>query len=84
VEIWEAPIGPSARKHGISDESIRHALWNFIGRIDDPEDDDVELVLGPDYASNLIEVEVLQTEDGFVIIHAMAGRMRRFFPHRRR
>jgi hypothetical protein len=70
----------SARRHGISDEAIRHALRNFIARVDDPADDSVELFLGPDYAANLIEVGVLQTSEGLVIIHAMPGRMGRFDP----
>jgi hypothetical protein len=60
VELWDAPIWPSARRHGIPDEAIRHALRNFIARVDDPEDDSVELFLGPDYAANLIEVGVLK------------------------
>ena len=77
--MWEAPIWPSARRHGIPDEDMRHALRNFIVRADDPEDDSVELFLGPDYAGNLIEVGVLDTGDELVIIHAMPGRMRRFF-----
>ena len=70
----------SARMHGITDEAIRHALRNLIARVDDPEDDYVELFLGPDYAANLIEIGVLETSEGLVIIHAMPGRMGRFYP----
>lgn len=44
----------------------------------DPRDDDVALFLGPDQALNLIEVGVLSTDDGPLIIHAMAARTRRF------
>ena len=80
MELWEAPIWPSARRHGVSDDDIRHALRNFIARTDDAEDESVELFLGPDHAANLIEVGVLQTSEGLVIIHAMPGRMGRFYP----
>jgi hypothetical protein len=35
---------------------------------------------GPDYAGNLIEVGVLATDDGPLIIHAMAACTGRFQP----
>jgi hypothetical protein len=80
LELWDAPILGSARKHGISDEAIRHALRNFVAHAADEEDAAVELFLGPDEAANLIEVGVLDIGDGVVIIHAMRGRMNRFYP----
>jgi hypothetical protein len=51
---------------------------------EDPANDDVTLFLGADRAGNLVEVGVLDSEDGPVVIHAMAGRIRRFFPPPRR
>jgi hypothetical protein len=45
VELWEAPIWDSARKHGISDEAIRHALRNNVRALPDLEDDNVWLSL---------------------------------------
>jgi hypothetical protein len=80
LEWWEAPIWDSARRHGISDEAIRHALRNFVAHVSDEEDDSVELFLGPDQAANLIEVGVLDTGEGLAIIHAMRGRLNRFYP----
>jgi hypothetical protein len=80
VELWGAPIWKSARRHGIDDEEIRHALRNFIAQSDDTGDDDVTLFIGPDATGNLVEVGVLSTEDGPVVIHAMPGRINRFFP----
>ncbi len=74
------PIAPTAHRHGITDEDIRHALRNLIAVADDPNDEDVTLFLGADRAVNLIEVGVLATDDGPLIIHAMAGRTRRFPP----
>jgi hypothetical protein len=78
VELWNAPIIDTAHRHGISDADIRHALRNFIAFAVDPHDDDVTLFLGPDLAVNLIEVGVLSTDDGPLIIHAMAARPGRF------
>jgi len=78
VELWEAPVVASAHRHGITDEDIRHALRNFIAVAADPRDDDVTLFLGPDRAVNLIEVGVAGTDEGPLIIHAMAARAGRF------
>ncbi len=80
MELWDSPIAPAAHRHGITDEDIRHALRNLIAVADDPDDEDVTLFLGADRAVNLIEVGVLATDDGPLIIHAMAGRTRRFPP----
>ncbi|MHB8318274.1 MAG: hypothetical protein ACYDEP_03440 [Acidimicrobiales bacterium] len=78
MALWHAPIVASARDHGVADDDIRHALRNIIATADDPHDDDVILFLGPDRASNLIEIGVLVDNDGPVIIHAMPARPRRF------
>ena len=78
MALWESPITASAHDHGITDDDIRHALRNIIATADDPHDDDVTLFLGPDRAVNLIEIGVLGTDDGPLIIHAMAARPRRF------
>lgn len=47
MELWEAQVGASAHRHGITDEDIRHALRNLIAVAADSDDDDVTLVLGP-------------------------------------
>jgi hypothetical protein len=80
VELWEAPVAASAHRHGITDEDIRHALRNLIAVAADSQDDDVTLFLGPDRAVGLIEVGVLTTDDGPLIIHAMPARTSRFQP----
>jgi hypothetical protein len=69
MELADAPIRASARKHGVDDDDIRHALRNWI-RVAD-EDDDVVLYVGPDRAARLIEVGVRSDDDGVRIIHAM-------------
>lgn len=76
MELWELPIWDSARKRGIPDADIRHALRNLVSEQPDPADDDVVLYLGADFAGNLIEVGVLTTEPA--VIHAMPARLHRF------
>jgi hypothetical protein len=80
VELWEAPIWDSARKHGISDEAMRHALQHRLTDWTDPDDDHFTLHLGADGAGNFIEVGVLDDGEHIVIIHAMRARWERFFP----
>ena len=71
MDIYE-----SARKHGVSDEDIEHAVSNAIAVAD--ADDDKVLHLGPDRAGNLLEiVSVLRNDGTELVIHAM--RMRRSF-----
>lgn len=68
-------IHPSARKHGIADEDIAHAINNAMA-IDDQEDD-VRLYLGPARNGNLLEVGTIIRSDGTELaIHAMRLRLR--------
>jgi hypothetical protein len=69
VDIYE-----SARKHGISDEDIRHAVTHALVVADEQGTSKV-LYLGPDRAGNLLEiVTVLREDDTEVVIHAMPMR----------
>jgi len=62
----------SARRHGIADDDILHAIEHSMVVDDLGEDPDRWLVIGPDRAANLIEVIVLVTAEGDeVIIHTM-------------
>ncbi|MEJ7764085.1 MAG: hypothetical protein WKF86_01180 [Acidimicrobiales bacterium] len=66
---------PSARRHGISDDDILHALEQPMLVDDLGEDPDRWLVIGPDRAANLLEIIVLVTGEGDqLIIHAMSLR----------
>lgn len=66
-------IHPSARKHGIADEDIEHAVRNAISIDDQP--DDVRLYLGPARDATLLEVaSVLRSDNGELVIHAMRMR----------
>jgi hypothetical protein len=67
--LADAPIWKTARRHGVGDDDMRHALRNWVAVND--EDEDVTLFLGPDHTGTLIEVGVLDTDAGPAIIHAM-------------
>jgi hypothetical protein len=65
-------IHPSARRHGVADDDIRHAIEHSLAVDDVGEEPDRWLVIGPDRAANLLEVIVLVTaESDELIIHAM-------------
>ena len=74
-------IHPSARKHGIADEDIEHAMAHATA-IED-QDDDTRLYLGPSRSADLLEVVVIVCDDGSELaIHAMKMRpkYRRLLP----
>jgi len=74
-------IHPSARKHGIADEDIEHAMRHALA-IDD-QGDDTRLYLGPARSADLLEVVTIVRDDGSeVVIHAMKMRpkYRRLLP----
>jgi hypothetical protein len=65
-------IHPSARRHGIADDDMLHAIDQSLVVDDLGEDPDRWLVIGPDQAANLLELVVLVTAEGDeLIIHAM-------------
>ncbi len=69
-------IHSSARRHGIADDDITHAVDHdvFAGE----QDDGKVLYLGPDRAGNILEVVTVERAgDSELVIHAM--RMRRRF-----
>ena len=65
-------IAPTARKHGVSDDTILHAFNNPIRT--EQLDEDMTMLIGPDHAGNLFEIGVVTSSDGPVIVHAMAAR----------
>jgi hypothetical protein len=69
VEIYR-----TARKHGIDDAAIRHAVDLTLVLVDlDPDSDPPKvLAIGPDRAGNLLEVIWLELgDDANLVIHAM-------------
>lgn len=75
-------VHDSARRHGIEDADIVHAVDNALAVEDMGEDPDRYLVLGPDRAGNILEVVVLVTDEVRIAIHAMPMRpkFRRLLP----
>jgi hypothetical protein len=69
----DAPlIATSARKHGIPDNDMLHAFSHpmFV----DDLDDGLVMFVGADTAGNLLEIGVIDTTDGPIIVHAMLAR----------
>jgi len=68
-------IHASARRHGVADDDMLHAVHHSIAIEDLGDDLDRLLVVGPDRSANLPEVIVLVTAEGTeMIIHAMPPR----------
>ena len=67
-------ILPSARKHGISDDDIRHAFENAVASITVPDRPDFWMIVGPDQSAQLLEIGVLADDDNDYVIHAMPAR----------
>lgn len=70
-------IHPAARKHGVGDDDIRHAV-RFALYSGELDDEPVRVLhLGPDTAANLLEVVVIVRDCGpDLAIHAMPMRAR--------
>jgi hypothetical protein len=65
---------PSARRHGVEDADIDHALRHATV-IDEVDEDPVRyLLIGPDRSGNLLEMIVLDRPQGPAVIHAMSLR----------
>ncbi|GHT83377.1 hypothetical protein FACS1894125_6950 [Actinomycetota bacterium] len=65
-------IADSARKHGISDEDILHAVRHKIDWISPLEEPDKLLYIGYDIANRNLEGITVETKNGVQrIIHAM-------------
>lgn len=59
-----------ARKHGVAESDIRHAMRNAIRRI--AMDEDLTMLIGPAASSAMLEVGVLDFDgDDPVVVHAM-------------
>lgn len=65
-------IHESARKHGYSDDDIRHAYEHALRRI--PDDEERTWYVGADRAARLLELLVLDDTTNPLIIHADKAR----------
>jgi len=72
-DIRHVEIFSSARRHGIADDDIRHAVKHALAAGE--QDDGKVLYLGPDRTASLLEVVSVVRDDGAeVMIHAMRMR----------
>lgn len=66
----------TARKHGVVDEDIEHALRNAVFDYPDQGDHELTMAIGP--ARNgvtMLEIGYLATADGqLIVVHAMRAR----------
>ncbi len=70
-------VADDARKHGVVDEDIEHAVRNAIRVVGQGDRD---LYIGADRTGRLLEVVVLDDDGQLVAIHAMALRPK-FYEH---
>ncbi len=68
----EPLIIASARKHGVADDDILHA-FNHPLRYEDLDEGFV-MIIGPGRSAQLIEVGLIDTDHGPVVVHAMTAR----------
>jgi hypothetical protein len=71
------PITASARKHGVSDDDIRHAHRNAIRT--EQLDERAVMLIGPGRSAQLLEIGLVLTATGPMIVHAMTAR-RKYLP----
>jgi hypothetical protein len=68
------PIVRSARRHGISDDDIHHAIRNAIRTFE--QDDGRLIIVGPARDGSLLEVGLFLLGDEMMIFHAMQCRQK--------
>jgi hypothetical protein len=72
-------IADSARKHGISDEDILHAVRLAIREVTNPDGPGV-LLIGPDTIGRFLEIVVIDPDGDPAVIHADVLRPK-FYPY---
>ena len=66
-------IEASARKHGVRDDDMLHAIQHHW-RAFETDDPDVTMFIGPTTNSDPLEVGVVTDAEGVAVIHAMSAR----------
>ena len=66
-------IEASARKHGVTDDDMLHALRNHWHAFE-TNDSAVTMYIGPAMNAEPLEVGVVDDEEGTAVIHAMPAR----------
>lgn len=68
----EPEILPSARRRAIADACVLHAYYNSIRVFE--QDDEMTIFIGPDRTARLLEIGVVDSDDGPLIVHSMPAR----------
>jgi hypothetical protein len=68
-------IEASARKHGVPDDDMLHALRNHWRAVE-TDDPAVTLYIGPATTAEPLEVGVVTDEEGTAVIHPMPARQK--------
>ena len=72
--IVSVRISDGARKHGIAEDDMSHALQNLVA-VSDEDGDGFTMFTGPARNGTPLEIDVLDAEsEDPVIIHAMVAR----------
>lgn len=72
VHLYRVEVHRSARGHGVEEDDIRHAYEHALSWVELGDDPPRYLVAGGDRARNLLELVVIDTPAGEVlVIHAM-------------
>jgi len=68
-------IHRSARKHGVSDSAVRHAITHAIVIVDlEPDEEPPKvLAIGPDDAGNLLEIIWVELDEGREVVFRAMG-----------
>ena len=64
----------SARRHGVSDDDIRHAVENSVAGGRGVDENEFMMLVGPDQSGNILEIGIVVTDDIEYAIHAMRAR----------
>lgn len=72
-------ITESAKKRGIAEADLLHALRNYVRVISEQGDAEVAMFIGPARDGSMLEVGVVLDEEDPRIVHAMPAR-RKFWP----
>lgn len=72
-------IAESAKKRGIAEADLFHALHNYVRVVTEQGDAEVAMFIGPAQDGSMLEVGVVLDDEDPRIIHAMPAR-RKFWP----
>jgi len=74
LHLFRVDIRESARRHGVADEDIKHALAHTVSWVELGDDPWRYLLAGPDRAGNMLELVILDLGGEELVIHAMGLR----------